>query len=311
MTQPAQTGRAVSVHDAIALYVHDRTSVGRAGETLRRYRSTLRMFEASLPAGDMRLTSVTSEHLDEWLSTMGDVAPGTKRGRVSVVRGFFGWCVRRTELTGLTADPSLWLESPRKQRSVPRALSPDAVRACFAACSNLRDELVLSLMVMEAMRVGEVARLQLGDVDLQAKLLLVHGKGGHERLVPLTDETRRVLMRYLDAYPARGAGPLIRAFTRDGEITSKPIRSQSLTRIVSGICERAGVKAAPFDGVSPHAFRHTALSDVYEGCRDIRLVQELAGHTSMTTTQIYLRHVSHERMASAVGGRSYRQAVST
>lgn len=288
--------------DAMHTYIRDRQALGRSRATVRNNRDALRYLGATLPAGTL-IDGVDLEALDRWVASMGDLSAGTRRGRIVAVSVFFKWCLRRGYRTD---DPTVWLERPRLERSVPRALNAEQVRACFTACRHVRDELMLSLCVMEGLRVSEVSKLEHVDIDWREKLLLIHGKGGHERVVPLSDDTERLLRRYQAEHPPMGARPVLRQFDGNGTSSRRGISPESISRTLSTICWDAGIKSCRGDGVSAHAFRHTMLSDIYEATSDIRLVQELAGHVSMATTQGYLRRTSPERMREAVAGRSFR-----
>jgi site-specific recombinase XerD len=289
--------------DAMNAYIRDRRALGRAQGTLRQNRGALRFLSTSLGPG-ATLEGVTLEDLDAWVATMADLAPGTRRGRIVAVSVFFKWCLRRQLRID---DPTVWLERPRLEVTVPRALHADQVRSCFAACRDLRDELILSLLVMEGLRVSEVSKLEQPDVDLRDNLLLVHGKGRRERIVPLSEDSERLIRRYNSEHPPRAARPLVRQTVPGPNCDERRgLSPETISRMVTRICTDAGVKGCVGDGISAHAFRHTMLSDIYESTQDIRLVQELAGHSSMQTTQGYLRHTSPARMREAVAGRSFR-----
>ncbi len=288
--------------DAVHAYIRNRLAIGRSKRTVRGNRDALRYLGATLPPG-ITVEAITLEHLDRWVASMADLSSGTRRGRIVAVSVFFKWCLRNGHRVD---DPTIWLERPRLERSVPRALNRDQVRACFLACKDVRDELVLSLLVMEGLRVSEVSKLEAADVDLRDKLLLIHGKGGHQRVVPLTEDTERLLRRYWAECPPAGARPVIRQVDGNGTSSRRGITPESISRIATRICWDAGIKGSRMDGVSAHAFRHTMLSDVYESSHNIRLVQELAGHVSMATTQTYLRRTSPAELRAAVAGRSFR-----
>src|SRR5512139_621869 len=115
--------------DATTMYIRDRLAIGRARRTVQNNRLTLGYLGDSLPHG-IHVEKVTLEMLDRWIASMADLQSGTRRGRIVAVSGFFKWCVRR----GIRVDdPTIWLERPRLERSVPRALNEDQVRACFHA----------------------------------------------------------------------------------------------------------------------------------------------------------------------------------
>jgi site-specific recombinase XerD len=194
---------------------------------------------------------------------------------------FFRWCV----ITGYTRkDPTLGVPVPRVPRAVPRRVHRDACTAIFAACTNPREELMVALCLNEGLRVGEVARVELGDIDWHAKTMTVHGKGGHERLVPITAATWRKIVAHSDG---RGrAGPLLRSQQPGREYL--PISPRRVSVLVSAVMRRAGVAE------TGHGLRHTAAAETLESGATIRQVQVMLGHASVQTTTRYLGPVDAE-----------------
>lgn len=183
-------------------------------------------------------------------------------------------------------------------RSVPRALDTDAVDAILTACRDQVDTVAVWLMVGCGLRRGEVARATWADYDRTAYVLTVHGKAGHERLVPVPSQVRPALREL----PGARSGPIL---SHDG----RAYTPGTIGYRVSKAMGRAGVKAAACDGVSGHALRHTAASDVLDACGDLRVVQEMLGHAQLASTSIYLRRAGLPRIAAAMEGRSYGHAA--
>jgi site-specific recombinase XerD len=244
-----------------------------APDSLRTYRESLTSLCHAL-GSDTPLEDVEREDIDGWAETQADLSPNTVRVRTTAVRGLFAWAIDEDLLA---ADPSRSLRPPRKTRSVPRALSPAHVAAILTGCRDDTERLVVLLMAQEAMRRGEVARLSPEDIDAVERTALVRGKGGHERLVPISDET----------------------WTLIDLVAELPRTPRAVGDLVAGVMARAGVRS------SGHALRHTALTDMYEHGADVREVQAMAGHQSLATTDVYLRRVSMARLRSAAGGRRY------
>lgn len=224
---------------------------------------------------------LSREHVNLWRETAArDLRPSTTRTRLSQIRTFCAWAVDEKHLK---IDPAYGLRPPRQPRRVPRALKLEEVASVLAVCPDSRARLIVLLAVQEGLRRKEVAGLELGDVDLDEGVLLVRGKGDHERIVPLSDETRAAMADYLVDRLAF-AGPLICNAT-DG---ASPLAPVTIGRMVSDLMRAAGVKHRAYDGKSMHAFRHTAATDMLRAGAHVRDVQLALGHQSLKATEVYL-----------------------
>lgn len=269
--------------------------------TVRAYRSDLADLAAN--TSDPELGDVDLELLREWLWTAtkrGD-ARSTLARRTAAVRGFFGWC-SETELVAV--DPSLRLLAPKRGRSLPRvaasdhlAVALDALRATAADGDPLalRDHAILELLYGAGIRVSELCGLDLDDIDRERRTALVHGKGSKERVVPFGAPAAEAL----DAYLVRGRPTLStrRAGSPDPRAVFLGARGSRIgTRAAYDVVSRV---LSPVVGATagPHALRHSAATHMIDGGADLRTVQEMLGHASLGTTQIYT-HVSSERLAA-------------
>jgi len=239
---------------------------------------------------------LSKRHVLRWLDSIEHLAQSTRRNRLTVVRSFCRWLV---EEEMVRRDPCRQIRSLREPRRVPRALSGEQVAAVLAACPDTRARLATMCMVQEGMRRGEVARLEAGDFDLVNRLVTVTGKGGHMRVLHVTEQTRRVLVEHLSA-SGDVAGPLLRSY----QFPTRGLHPDTVSGIVRRAMEEAGVKRAPRDGVSPHALRHTALTDMLRNGAHVRDVQAAAGHQHLSTTERYLPLLV-ETLGEAMGGRWY------
>jgi integrase/recombinase XerC len=200
-------------------------------------------------------------------------------------------------------DPGATLASPKPHRELPSVLRPDQAGALAETPSTedtalgRRDKLILELLYATAIRVGELVRLDLDDVDRDRRLIRVFGKGGKERSVPYGVPAERALQAWLDRgrpeFAVAGSGPALLLGQRGRRIDPRTVRRLVHDRL-------AAVEGAP--DLGPHGLRHTAATHLLEGGADLRTVQELLGHASLATTQIYT-HVSVERLRAV-----YRQA---
>lgn len=276
-----------SLTDLAVLYVADKRARGHfRPQTAKTVACSLRGFCRAVPAEPTRLVP---EVIEAWLAGVR-LSPNTARTRLSQVRSFCHWLIRRGHLD---RDPTFDIDGPRTPRSVPRGLQPAAVGSALGAAPDARARLVLLLMCQEGLRCCEVASLELGDFDFDEQLMLIHGKGGHERPLPVSDETWGGLLEYLTEHPAH-AGPLIRSYTQPHRgITAAYVSALAARWIRSG-----GVNA------TGHALRHTMATDMLRRGAHLRDVQNALGHASISTTQRYLPWVVGD-LRVAMAGRQY------
>lgn len=246
--------------------------------------------------------SLRRADLEHWLDSR-TVSAATLRLQFSTLRVFFNWLVATERIK---RHPMAGLDPPKEPRRLPRALRPDAVAAVMARL-DARGLLVVSLMVQEGLRRAEVAGLQLDDIDFDRRLMRVIGKGGHERVLPITTETFGYLLSYLAEHPA-SAGPLVRSYGGGPHPEGRALTPDYIGDLVGEWMSAAGVKARARDGVSAHALRHTAATDMLRAGAHLLDVKTALGHTSLTTTQRYLPWVVGD-LRDAMGGRTYRKPV--
>lgn len=275
--------------------------------TVRAYRSDLNDLARSV-GEETPLARVDLEELRDWLwraTSRGD-SRATLARRAASARGFFAWAC---DAGLIEVDPALRLVSPKRGRSLPAVGTVEAVsgvleRAAVRGAEGdpvaLRDRAVLEMLYGSAVRVSELCALRPGDVDSERRTVRVIGKGDKERVVPFGGSAARALEDYLTrgrpALAARGTGrqtDLIFLGVRGG-----PLRPRAVYDLVA----RALGPALGTAAVGPHALRHSAATHLLDGGADLRAVQELLGHASLGTTQIYT-HVTSERLAAV-----YRQA---
>jgi integrase/recombinase XerD len=209
-------------------------------------------------------------------------APSTVARTLVAVRGLHRFLVRE----GLADDdPSAEVTGPRLRRRLPKALSAEQVERLLAAPSGdapvtLRDQAMLEVLYAAGLRISELVALDVDDVDVPARTVRCVGKGNRERIVPLG----RVACRAVEAWLVRGrpalqpTGPALFCNRRGGRLTR-----QGGWKIIKKHAEQAGLA----DTVSPHTLRHSFATHMLDGGADVRVVQELLGHASVNTTQIY------------------------
>jgi integrase/recombinase XerD len=219
-------------------------------------------------------------------STHGDGKPYRATSVVralSSVRAFHRFLLREG---AMRADPTAPVVRPRLPRSLPKPLSVDDVARVLAApddsAKGLRDRAVLETLYGAGLRISELVGLDVDDVDLEEGSVRVLGKGGKERDVPLGRFARDAISAYLTRVRPQFAISRSRSALflnqRGGRLTR-----QGCAGILAGYAERAGIRTH----ISPHTFRHSFATHLLEGGADIRVVQELLGHASVATTQVY------------------------
>lgn len=287
------------VADVVRVYLAERVARGE----IRRI--TAQGMDAPLQGfarvcGRRPVDKLSKRDVERYMETIGTrLAPASRRNHLFVISGFCDWLVDRKLLR---SNPTRTIERPRVPRRNPRAIEADQVARLLSMCADTRARLIVMLMVQEGLRCAEVCMLEVGDISWQHQTLRVVGKGGHERYLPITDETRETLDGYLAEHPAT-TGPLIRSFSNP----DRGIRPGTLSHYLAAWMLDAGVKRSGGDGVSGHALRHTAATDMLRNGAHLRDVQHALGHAHLVTTERYLPQLVGD-LREAMGGRRYRGA---
>jgi integrase/recombinase XerC len=256
--------------------------------------------------GGTRIEDLDLPTLRSWLAHNRTRGAGraTIARRAAAARSFTRW-LRRSGLT--SEDVGLRLVSPKAHRTLPEVLAPDQARAVVDSAAGaedpvgLRDAVVLELLYASGIRVSELVGLDVDDVDRDRRLLRVLGKGRKERTVPYGAPAERAL----DAWLTRGRPAL--ATERSGPALLLGVRGGRLDQHEARPTVHTAVAAAPgAPDIGPHGLRHSVATHVLEGGADLRLVQELLGHASLATTQLYT-HVTVDRLR-AVHARAHPRA---
>ena len=251
------------------------------------------------------LAEVDAELTRSWVWSLAGagMAGSSLRRKVSALKGFTAWMAREGHTDG---DVGIRLRAPGASRSLPRVLTRHHMEEIFQSLKThadtgdalaIRDLAMVEVLYASAIRVSELVGLRLEGIDLDSRTLRVVGKGNKERMVPLGAPAVSAVRRYLDG--ARGT-LLGEAHSSVVFLSSKgkPLGPRSVYQVVASLL--ADIPGA--GPLGPHTLRHTAATHLLDGGADLRSVQELLGHASLGTTQIYT-HVSHERLTEA-----YQQA---
>jgi len=289
---------------------------GAAANTLQAYQRDLNDFGKFLGARGKAVDRARVEDLRAYLGHIEEagMAPGTAARRLSALRQFHRFLFAE----GLRADdPTAAIDSPRRGRSLPKVLNEAEVERLLSAASarpgpeGARLTALLELLYATGMRVSELVGLPLSAVARDPRVLIVRGKGGKERMVPLSEPAREAVKRYRDLRAPdlrasgrrRGAAARMRAreararkwlFPSWG--ASGHLSRQRVAQMLKELAAEAGIDPAK---VSPHVLRHAFASHLVDHGADLRSVQKMLGHADISTTQIYT-HVLGERLKALV-----------
>jgi integrase/recombinase XerD len=273
---------------------------GRATNTLRAYRRDLRRYLGYLARAGRPLADVTPDDVVAYVQSLRaqGLAPASVARMAVVVRGLHRFLLAEEHVE---RDPAADLESPGVPRGLPKALTEEQVTRLIDAVVDdtpdaRRDRAILEVLYGCGLRISELTGLSIGDVDLEGSTMRVFGKGAKERIVPIG----RLAARALDAWlcPAgRGALEPKRWRRRgDAEAVFLNQRGGRLSRQGAwGVVRKYGDRVRLGDELTPHVLRHSCATHMLDHGADIRTVQELLGHASISTTQIYTR-VSTDRL---------------
>ena len=263
---------------------------GLSANTVAAYRRDLEDYGAFMKRRRRALGKSRPEDVLDYLRSLRRAgrAETTLARRLACLRSFYRFC----EVEGdLERNPTAALESPRRWRTLPHVPSAQDVARLLAAVQDdsargLRDRALLELLYATGARVSEITGAQIRDLHSELGLLTLRGKGDKERVVPVGRPAREALQAHLEACGhAAPDAPLV------GSLRGRPLTRDRVLRLLREYAQRAGLKRAP----SPHDLRHAYATHLLEGGADIRAVQDLLGHASVATTQLYT-HVEQDRL---------------
>ena len=254
--------------------------------TLQSYRRDLHSFQEFLSLRNRSISSAETADVEAFISSLkdGELKPSSIARTVVAIRSLYKFLARENGAVDIARE----VKPPRIPKRLPKALTLTEITSLIEACGNegisIRDRALVELLYASGARVSEIVALDLSDLSRDEELftLLVKGKGGKERLVPVGRYAREALDNYLVRIRptiAREKRSSALFLNQRGERLSR----QSAWKIVLDAAKRAKIESK----VSPHALRHSFATHLLDGGADIRVVQELLGHASVTTTQIY------------------------
>lgn len=313
-TQPEQTseppaipGALKNAHDAYLRYLS--LERARSEHTLRAYSTDItNLYTYAIPHGATNLAGIDLALLRTWLMSLAEagLSRTTISRRSSTIRSFLAWALRENLIT---TNPATRLQSPKREQRLPHVLQTNQINRLFdpqtpetntqtpskeptplEAAIKTRNTLILELLYATAIRVGELTSLDTADIDLDRRTLRVIGKGDKERTVPFGQPAQQAIEKYL-----RHARPTLKNQHSPNALLlgarGKRLDPRQARQVVSQALADLGDTAAR----GPHALRHTAATHLLDRGADLRAVQEILGHSSLATTQLYT-HVSVERL---------------
>ncbi|WEV40639.1 site-specific tyrosine recombinase XerD [Lactobacillus sp. ESL0681] len=261
---------------------------GLSANTITAYRQDLTEFLAFLKKENLSSWPTKAVDIDAFLAQQRDLNKATSSisRMISSLRKFYQWLARQNIQK---INPMLEIDPPKKEQRLPVALSvaevtqllqqPDTTRKL-----GLRDRALLETLYATGIRVSELINLKFDDLHEDLKLLKVFGKGSKERLIPISG----VAISWIKSYQQKVRDPLVLKVGKNSDFIFLNNRGGSLSRqavwqIIKRYCQLAGIKK----DVTPHTLRHTFATHLLENGADLRIVQEILGHSDISTTQIY------------------------
>jgi integrase/recombinase XerC/integrase/recombinase XerD len=286
--------------EALGLFQRDLTAAGTAPRTMAAYERDLGQLAAWAQRSNLTPERVTHRDLRRYAASLSAAgrAPATVARKLAAIRGFYGFLLR----TGRVGqNPADLVSAPRRKAKLPTVLTSEQMSSMLDAVPSgtpleVRDRAMFELAYSCGLRSEEVLTLTVDSIDFDDELVRVLGKGSKHRLVPIGEPARQAIELYLErSRPSLLVDPAEKVLflSRNG----RPLSASDLTRRLA-IRMREAAAAA---GVSPHALRHSFATHLLEGGADLRTIQELLGHASISTTQVYT-HLDAARLRDAYAG---------
>ena len=290
------------------LCTSQRLTIGEPRETkaFERY-AEVRQPGAAFPTGSGTITDIiciaSADTIRDFLAHLGEksYSAATMARKIATLRSFYKWAERRGVASG---NPMTAIRTPRQAKRLPKAITMDQVEKLLAAPGDgdvlsRRDRAMLETLYSTGIRVSELVGLNMEDLDLTGEALRIRGKGKKERIVPLGSHAIASVQRYLDMLKtdSRFTAVVSNATGRTPLFVNKHggrLSSRSVRRKLDKYLKQVGLDPS----ISPHTLRHSFATHLLDNGADLRSVQELLGHQSLSTTQVYT-HLSTQRLQDA------------
>ena len=278
--------------------MHLRLERGLSENTIEGYVHDTSLLQEFASSRGLELDRLTEDNLHEFLATLHDMGIGARSQAriIAGIRGFYRYLLLENRIE---SNPAELLDPPKLGKHLPEVLSVDEIDAMIAAIppekdESLRNEAIIEMLYGSGLRVSELIDLRISRINFDEGFMLVEGKGSKERLVPISPRALELALLWLDQrsrmnVDAAASDHLF--LNRRG----KPLTRVMIFYIVKDLAERAGISRP----VSPHTLRHSFATHLLEGGANLRAIQEMLGHESVTTTEIYV-HLDRSRLRATI-----------
>lgn len=262
---------------------------GLSKNTIQAYRRDLYYFADFLQSYKIDSPKdVKRNHINYYIKNLYDnkYTPASITRKIASLRGFFKWMFANEKIS---QDPSLGIEQPKLSKRLPKVISPAEIEDILQNHLNDTEKVIMELLYGAGLRVSELVNLKVSDIDLNAKYLRCFGKGSKERIIPIGDKAKHAIKVYLkhrELYLKRNR-------SEEKRLLVKENGSSVSRQDVYVFIRKQGEHLAKH--ISPHTLRHSFATHMLENGADLRVVQELLGHSDVSTTQLYT-HVSKKRL---------------
>lgn len=262
---------------------------GLSENTIQAYRRDLYYFADFLQSYNIDSSKdVKRNHINYYIKNLYDnkYTPASITRKIASLRGFFKWMFANEKIS---QDPSLGIEQPKLSKRLPKVISPAEIEDILQNHLNDTEKVIMELLYGAGLRVSELVNLKVSDIDLNAKYLRCFGKGSKERIIPIGDKAKHAIKVYLkhrELYLKRNR-------SEEKRLLVKENGSSVSRQDVYVFIRKQGDHLAKH--ISPHTLRHSFATHMLENGADLRVVQELLGHSDVSTTQLYT-HVSKKRL---------------
>ena len=298
------TGAAPKLSDAwggvIGLYLQDLKAASSAEKTVSAYRRDLTELANWADANGIDPQTLGYRELRRYIADLSSRgrAPATVARKLAAIRGLYSFLLR---IGRVTQNPADLISAPKRESKLPQVLTIRQMESLLAGGGSdtplqLRDKAMLELAYSCGLRSEEVITVRTDSIDFDDETINVIGKGSKQRLLPVGEPARQAVARYLD----KGRPSLVDDPAEKSLFLSRNGRKLSPSDVTRRLAIRVR-EAASTGGVSPHALRHSFATHLLEGGADLRSIQELLGHSSISTTQIYT-HLDSARLRDAYSG---------